>query len=150
MISICLFVAGSLRASLPTTELVVAWDHSVEKTRWEERYRVDGRDLRLVEARIRSFGAGMEPPADARLVNGWWTWRPKNRRLARLRLTASTFTRDYDLCWSDRCSPLRRLIGERPPPSDAAAGGPTDDEGTVVELMRCDRLPSKAGFSRRR
>ncbi len=40
-ISICILVAGVVRATLPGQEFTLAWDHSVQKTRWEERYRVD-------------------------------------------------------------------------------------------------------------
>jgi hypothetical protein len=68
--AVCLLVAGALRAMLPTTEFTLAWTHSVQKTRWEERYRVAGSDLQLVEARIQSSGAGMDPPPQARLRDG--------------------------------------------------------------------------------
>ena len=54
----CLLIAGALRAIVPAQEFTVAWTHSVQKTRWEERYRVDGDALRLTEARIQSSGAG--------------------------------------------------------------------------------------------
>jgi len=61
---VCLIVAGVVAAALPTEEFTLAWTHSVEKTRWEETYRVDGDRLALIEARIQGMGAGMEPPAD--------------------------------------------------------------------------------------
>jgi hypothetical protein len=133
--AICLLVAGVLRATLPATEFVVAWNHSVEKSRWEERYRVDGVNLRLVEARVQGFGAGMEPGADAVLRDGWWTWHP-GQVLASLRLTLSPFTRDYDLCWRARCERLGDVI------SPAHAAGPDRDAGPpassgVVELRAC-------------
>lgn len=83
----------------------------MEKTRWEERYDSDGAKLRLSEARIQSFGAGMEPPSGARLVGGWWTWRPALEPLAELRLTRSSYAREYRLCWDDRCSTLSELAG---------------------------------------
>ncbi len=101
-----------LRASLPTSEFTLAWEHSVEKTRWEERYVTEGDRLRLAEARIQGFGAGMEPPAGARLVDGWWTWRPALEPLRELRLTRSSYTKDYRLCWSDRCATLGELTGK--------------------------------------
>ena len=100
-----------LRASLPTTELTLAWTHSVEKTRWEERYVIEGERLRLTEARIQGLGAGMEPPAGAHLVDGWWTWQPALEPLPALRLTHSSYTRDYLICWPNRCSPLSELAG---------------------------------------
>jgi hypothetical protein len=100
-----------VRASLATTEFTLAWEHSVEKTRWEERYVAEGDRLRLAEARIQGFGAGMEPPAGARLVDGWWTWRPALEPLPALRLTQSTYTSDYRICWNHRCKALATLVG---------------------------------------
>jgi hypothetical protein len=124
--AICIVVAGVVRASLPATEFTLAWEHSVEKTRWEEHYASDGAKLRLSEARIQSFGAGMEPPSGARLVGGWWTWRPGLEPLAELRLTHSSYARDYRVCWSGQCTTLSGLVG--------SAG-----EGAVVTISPCAR-----------
>lgn len=132
----CLFVAGALRAAIPAQEFIVAWTHSVEKTRWEERYRVEGTRLRLTEARIRGSGAGMDPPPDATLRNGWWTWKPSVAPLPELRLTLSTFTRDYDLCWGGRCQTLHRLVA-RSAAHDALHADPAQDEVGVVEIRAC-------------
>jgi len=135
--SLCLFVAGALHATLPTADFTVGWVHSIEKTRWEERYRVAGTRLELVEARVRGSGAGMEPGPDARLVDGWWTWHPE-RRLDALRLTLSPYAGDYDLCWRGRCHTLRSLAALARPhlPGDG------DDEAQVdvatVELHACN------------
>ena len=109
--AICIIVAGVVRATLPTTEFTLTWEHSVEKTRWEEHYLSDGDRLRLTQARIQSFGAGMEPPPDARLVDGWWTWRPTLEPLRALQLTRSSYTQDYQVCWDARCSTLSELAG---------------------------------------
>jgi hypothetical protein len=108
---ICLVVAGVVRATLPDPEFTLAWDHSVEKTRWEERYRATESGLVLTEARVEGSGAGMEPPAGATLRDGGWTWNP-GLRLAELRLARSSYTRDYALCWKAGCSELDRLVGE--------------------------------------
>jgi hypothetical protein len=108
--AICLIVAGVVQATLPASEMTLGWQHSVEKTRWEERYRVDNGRLLIVEARVQAMGAGMEPPASARLQSGWWTWRPSIAPLAELKLTQSSYTRDYDLCWSGECATLSRLV----------------------------------------
>jgi hypothetical protein len=99
-----------VRASLPEPEFTLAWNHSVQKTRWEERYRVDGSGLMLIEARVLGSGAGMEPAPDAVLRNGAWTWRPRTP-VRELRLTRSGFVPDYTLCWRDRCTELGRLVG---------------------------------------
>jgi hypothetical protein len=136
--AICLLVAGALRATLPATEFTLAWTHSVENTRWEERYRVDGHRLRLIEARIQGSGAGMEPPPEATLANGWWTWQPAADSLPELRLTLSSFTRDYDVCWRARCQTLRDLVA---PATDAPPGAtharPKSDAPRVVDVRAC-------------
>jgi hypothetical protein len=110
--AVCLIVAGVIATTLPTEQFTLAWTHSVAKTRWEETYRVDaGELLALVEARIQGLGAGMEPPPGARLVNGWWIWRPAVPPLPALQLARSPYTSDYDICFGSRCTELGTLIG---------------------------------------
>jgi hypothetical protein len=106
---VCIIVAGVLRGTVPADTFTVAWQHSVEKTRWEEDYRVEGDRLVLTQSRVEGSGAGVDPPAGARLVNGRWQWRPDVPPLASLRLTSSTYTADYAICWSGRCESLRAL-----------------------------------------
>jgi hypothetical protein len=113
--ALCLLVAGALRATLPASEFTLGWQHSVERIRWEERYRVAGASIELVEARIQGSGAGMDPPPDAVLRDGWWTWRPRTKPFRELRLTLSPYTRDYDLCWAGRCRALRSVVASRDP-----------------------------------
>lgn len=125
MLAVCLLVAGVVRATLPTTDFSIAWDHSVEKTRWEERYRIDGSRLELTEARVQGMGAGMEPPPGAVLQNGWWRWQPRREALPELRLTFSNYTTDYRLCWNQRCDALATVLGQPP------------DNGEVVSLRPC-------------
>jgi hypothetical protein len=81
----------------------------VTHTRWEEDYRVEGERLIAVESRIEGSGAGMEPPEDARLVEGMWRWRPGLPPLPELRLTLSPYTADYRLCAQGRCATLHAL-----------------------------------------
>jgi hypothetical protein len=109
--AVCLLVAGVVTATLPTSQFTLAWTHSVAKTRWEETYRVDHDRLVLAEARIQGMGAGMEPPAGARLANGWWTWRPTVPPLPALELSRSPYTSDYDICFASRCAELGTLVG---------------------------------------
>jgi hypothetical protein len=122
---ICLIVAGVVRASIPAEEFTLSWEHSVQKSRWEERYLVIASGLVLVEARVQGTGAGMEPPPDAKLRDGWWTWQPQTS-IPELRLTHSDYARDYVLCWKDRCSELGALIG-------------SSDNGTVVVVRPCEK-----------
>lgn len=123
--AICLVAAGLVRATLASSDVTVAWTHSVEKTRWEERYAISGKSLTLVEARVQAMGAGMEPAADAVLRDGWWRWTPQAEPLTQLRLTYSTFAQDYTICAGQRCNSLRELVG------------PALDEGQVVNLQPC-------------
>ncbi|MEP6943227.1 MAG: DUF1850 domain-containing protein [Betaproteobacteria bacterium] len=123
--AVCLVAAGLVRATLPSSEFTVTWMHSIEKTRWEERYVVAGSSLSLVEARVQALGAGMEPPDGAELRDGWWRWRPRTTPLTDLRLTYSTFTQDYTICAAQRCASLRELVGV------------PLDQGDVVSLKAC-------------
>lgn len=69
--AVCLIVAGALRAMVPADDFSLGWQHSVRKTRWEERYRVEDQTLLLFEARVQGSGAGMEAGNGAVLRNGW-------------------------------------------------------------------------------
>lgn len=121
--SLCL-VSGSLLAALPLTAFTLAWTHSIEKTRWEEDWRIVGKQLELHEARILGSGAGMEPPAGARLDNGVWRYRPSLAPMATLRLTHSPHTSGYSLCTADGCRPLADLL-------------PGIGENVVIEVSAC-------------
>lgn len=130
LLGACLALAASLPSAattgLPAADdagvrfvaaprFTLAWTHSIEKTRWEEDYRVrrDGAgrlDLLLERARIRGTGAGMEPPPDAVLRDGWYEYRPADQPDGALRLTRSTYTPDYDWCVAGRCMPLGQLL----------------------------------------
>lgn len=109
MSGICL-AAGALHAVLLANAFTLSWTHSVEKTEWQEDYRVVDGALRLEAARIKGSGAGMEPPADAVLRDGWWEYRPQVAPMATLRLTFSHATADYRLCWAGRCKALGEIL----------------------------------------
>lgn len=56
----------------------LSWVHSVERTEWQEHWVVDAHaQLQLDSARVKGSGAGMEPPPDAVLREGWWVYRPR-------------------------------------------------------------------------
>lgn len=124
MIGLCLVAAG-VAISLPLQTFTLAWNHSVEKVRWEEDYRIVGRHLEVVEARIRGSGAGMEPPHGALLKNGVWHYQPALPAQERLRLTRSSYVADYQMCWDGVCRPMADIAG----PADVAS---------EVELFACD------------
>ena len=127
MTSLCLGVAFAVvQARVPVDEFTLAWTHSVEKTEWEEDYRVEQSGLQLLEARIQGSGAGMEPPEGAELRNGRWHYRPQLPPRPSLTLTRSGYTSDYRLCWQDSCHPLTELLGSPAVP------------GETVDLFPCD------------
>lgn len=91
----------------------LGWTHSVEKTEWQERWTVTPQGLVLQEARVRGSGAGMEPGANARRVDGWWVWTPDLPPLPELALAASgTTVSGWRLCDADGCRELGGLKQE--------------------------------------
>src|SRR3954451_18481207 len=74
-VSLCLASASVVKA-LSVAAFTLMWTHSVEKVDWQEDWRVTPQGLELVQARGKGSGAGMEPPPEARLIDGWFQWRP--------------------------------------------------------------------------
>lgn len=117
MLGICLALAAAATTAtpvfVPATRFTLAWTHSIEKQRWEEDYAVQAGEpprLQALAARIRGSGAGMEPPPDARFVNGWYVYQPAPWPATPLRLTRSEFTADFDLCVNGRCRPMAHFL----------------------------------------
>lgn len=111
--SLCL--ATALKAGkVITTAFTLIWTHSVEKTRWEENWRVDAAGLTLVSARVKGTGAGMEPPPHARRENGWYVWSAVGTQLQRLVLARSGAVEDWRLCTAYECLPVGLLVGNDP------------------------------------
>jgi hypothetical protein len=73
--SLCV-LAGAKTTVLALSAFTLSWTHSVEKIEWQEDWRVTPAGLEIVEARVKGSGAGMEPPEDAVLRDGWWHYRP--------------------------------------------------------------------------
>lgn len=134
-LGICLVWAAALavghpsRAFVPAQAFTLAWTHSIEKVRWEEDYAVRPSPtphqppvLHALQARVRGSAAGMEPPDDAVLRNGWYEYSPPFKTPSELRLTRSEFTPDYELCVTGHCRPLSDWL-----PSD----------GGVTQLTAC-------------
>jgi hypothetical protein len=106
-------VVGAKTVMLAAAAFTLSWTHSVEKTSWQEDWRLGASGLELVEARIKGSGAGMEPPADAVLANGWWTYRPALPPQPSLNLAASGATSGgWTLCVADLCMELGAAPGE--------------------------------------
>ena len=137
MLGICLALAATAGAVppvfIPAQRVTLAWTHSIEKQRWEEDYAVQAGAtteappvLQALAARVRGSAAGMEPPPDARLIDGWYRYQPQERQPAVLRLTRSEFTADFELCLQGRCQPMGHWL-----PSD----------GGITLLTGCSASP---------
>jgi hypothetical protein len=118
--SLCIIAAGKT-AILAVSAFTLSWTHSVEKTRWEEHWRVAAGGLQIVEARVQGSGAGMEPPDGAVFDQGWWSYGPDLGPQAELALAASGTTGGgWRLCSSKGCLTLG------------------DKAGATVTLRPCD------------
>jgi hypothetical protein len=118
--SFCILAAGKTTV-LAVSAFTLSWTHSVEKTRWQEDWRVTPVGLEIVEARVKGSGAGMEPPEGAVLAGGWWTYRPKIGPQPTVKLAASGATgAGWTLCADKTCLDLGNEAGE------------------AVELSACD------------
>jgi hypothetical protein len=119
-------LAGVVWAQVPTAEFTLAWQHTIEKIRWEEDYRVGAEGLLLGEARVKGSGAGMEIPADAELRGGSWHYQRQLPPLQPLRLGRTPEAGDYQLCFNQRCHSMSDWLG--PPQASQPA----------VELWSCE------------
>ena len=132
VLGLCLALAAApaTQAFVPGEHFTLAWVHSIEKVRWEEDYRVSGPPARLVAtaARIKGSAAGMEPPPNAVLRDGWFHYTPNERHPTVLRLTRSEFTADFELCSPRGCHPMGHWL-----PSD----------GGVTEMTACERSATR-------
>ncbi|MDD2382929.1 MAG: DUF1850 domain-containing protein [Sulfurospirillaceae bacterium] len=109
MISLCL-TAGALSATLHIQAFTLAWMHSVEKIRWEEDWRIEGKNLHIVEARVKGSGAGMEPPLGSVLYDGYWHYTPSIKPLSSVSLMHSPYTKGYEICFDATCKPLADFL----------------------------------------
>jgi hypothetical protein len=110
--SICILAAGKT-VVLAAAAFTLSWTHSVEKTRWEENWKVTPAGLQVVEARIKGSGAGMDPPENSVLKDGWWVYAPKVGPQHRLVLAASGATGSgWRLCTSEDCVEIGTRPGE--------------------------------------
>ena len=116
--ALCL-AAGAVLVQIEITRFTLAWLHSVERVRWEEDWRVEGDRLVLVESRIKGSGAGMEPPAEAVLADGYWHYRPQVAPLERIDLARSGMVADWQLCIAGKCRDLTTYL-----PADAPTSVP--------------------------
>lgn len=127
-------------ATLATPHFTLRWQHSIEKTAWEEDYVVAGDWLLLSGARIHGSGAGMEPPPGAQLQGGVWHYRLADPWRRTVVLARSEFVRDYELCLDNKrgaksgfaCQPLGHWI--------AVQAGTTTLRACTVPALRTGTL----------
>ena len=109
-LSLCLASAGVVK-SLALAAFTLAWTHSVEKIAWQEDWQVSRDGLALARARVKGSGAGMEPPPEARLVDGWFQWNPARPPLAEIVLGHSGVAGEWRLCADGHCRTLSEIFG---------------------------------------
>ncbi len=120
MMEICLYGAGAA-VRLGAAALTLAWTHSVEKTRWEEDWRLEAAGLVIAEARIEGSGAGMEPQGGAKFDGRWWRWRPALPPVPQIVLRRSRVTDDWSICIDGICRPAGAIV---PPETDPVTMAP--------------------------
>jgi hypothetical protein len=109
-LSLC-FISAGVTKTLALAAFTLVWTHSIEKIDWQEDWRVTPRGLELVQARVKGSGAGMEPPPEARLVDGWFQWQPKRPPMHEVVLGNSGLAGEWRLCTAGRCRTLSEIVG---------------------------------------
>lgn len=110
--SLCILAAGKT-VTLAAAAFTLSWTHSVERTRWQEDWKVSPAGLQVVAARVKGSGAGMEPPEGSVLRDGWWVYAPRIGPQPRLVLAASGATGEgWTLCTVMGCRELGGTAGE--------------------------------------
>jgi hypothetical protein len=97
--------------TLSVAAFTLVWTHSIEKIDWQEDWRIAPQGLELVQARVKGSGAGMEPPPEARLVDGWFQWRPKRAPMPEVLLANSGAAGEWRLCSEGQCRTLSEIFG---------------------------------------
>ena len=108
--SLCLATAGVVK-SLAVAAFTLSWAHSVEKIEWQEDWRVTPQGLEIVEARVKGSGAGMEPPPEALLKDGWFRWKPQLPVLPEVALGNSGLAGEWRVCRDGACQDLSAILG---------------------------------------
>lgn len=112
---LCIAAGGAvLKVYAGIVAFTLAWTHSVQKTEWEEDWRIVDTKLTIAEARVQGTGAGMEPPPDSHFDGRFWRWTPTVAPLAQVVLRRSGATDDWRLCIDGACEPLSAVL-----PADA-------------------------------
>ena len=109
-LSLCLASAGIVK-TLAVAAFTLAWTHSIEKIDWQEDWRVTPQGLELAQGRVKGSGAGMEPPPEARLIDGWFRWQPARAPMPEVILGNSGAAGEWRLCNDGNCRTLSDIFG---------------------------------------
>ncbi len=110
--SLCIPAAGKVTV-LAVSAFTLSWSHSVEKTRWEEDWRVDARRAGDRRGAREGSGAGMEPPQGAlcsRMVGGFTGRQIGARPMVALAASGATGA-GWTLCSDQACMELGAEAG---------------------------------------
>ena len=113
---LCFAAGGALIKWMGVASFTLLWTHSVQKTRWEEDWQVRPEGLQITSARVEGHGAGMEPPAGARLEHGLWQWVPDLPLIPQLSLRRSDAVADWQICVKGQCQSLTQIVPEQADP----------------------------------
>jgi hypothetical protein len=117
-----LCIAAGVAVHVAASAFTLSWTHTIEKTLWREEWRVEGDRLILERARVEGSGAGMEPPPEARLVDGFYVWEPNVSR-PEIVLRREPHAGDWQLCAAERCAALGDWIGRDADPVRLSPAG---------------------------
>lgn len=106
----CLAAAG-IAVHIAASTFTLSWTHTIERTEWREDWRVTQAGLIVDAARITSSGAGMEPPPDAALTEGYYVWRPRLPPLREVVLRRAPEAGDWMLCAAGGCATIGNRLG---------------------------------------
>jgi hypothetical protein len=109
-LSLCLASAGVVK-TLAVAAFTLVWTHSIEKVDWQEDWRITPTGLQLVQARVKGSGAGMEPPPEARLVDGWFQWNLARAPMPEVVLGNSGAAGEWRFCSGGNCRTLSEIFG---------------------------------------
>lgn len=143
-LGLCIASGGKvLYAALAAFTLT--WTHSVEKIGWQEDWIVNPDGLKVVSARIKGSGAGMDPPADAVFDGEWWHYTPHVPPQPRVALGRSGEAGAWHLCMPGHGGPTGRGTGVGSECVPLPEG--QDDGGQNPLVMTpCARPPAGATF----
>jgi len=110
-VSLCLASAGVVK-SLSVAAFMLTFTPAADQAEWQEDWRVTPQGLEIVEARMTKASADMEPlPADARLIGGWYRWKPRLPVLPQIVLANSGYGGEWRLCSDGRCQDFSAIVG---------------------------------------